>query len=120
LQHLAPDVECLREREEIANLFRVTWKPLYELGAAKLRVVIARMIAATARTIPKTYASLAGSGFVAMCPLLAQIDVAMLYFRGAKRKDGVSYFTRFQKFIRRVEAGRLRSVGAFVPVLVID
>src|SRR5215831_13862827 len=42
-----------------------------ELGAAKLCVVIARMIAATARTIPKTYASLAGSGFGAMCPLLA-------------------------------------------------
>src|SRR5215831_4962108 len=32
--------------------------------------MIARM-AATARTIPKTYASLAGSGFGAMCPLLA-------------------------------------------------
>src|SRR5215470_18632646 len=32
--------------------------------------MIAR-IAATARTIPKTYASLAGSGFGAMCPLLA-------------------------------------------------
>jgi hypothetical protein len=29
------------------------------------------MIAATARTIAKTYASLAGSGFGAMCPLLA-------------------------------------------------
>src|SRR5215831_15053675 len=42
-----------------------------ELGAAKLCVVIARMIAATARTIPKTNASLAGSGFGAMCPLLA-------------------------------------------------
>src|SRR5215475_12915422 len=42
-----------------------------ELGAAKLCVVIARMIAATARTIPKTNASLAGSGFGAMCLLLA-------------------------------------------------
>ena len=45
------------------------------------------MIAVTARTIPKTYASLAGSGFGAMCPLLArQIDAAMPDFRGASGK----------------------------------
>src|SRR5262245_27638558 len=52
------------------------------------------MIPATARTIPKTYASLAGSGFGAMCPLLArQIDVAMPDFGGANRERCVSYVT---------------------------
>jgi hypothetical protein len=51
------------------------------------------MIAVTARTIPKTYASLAG-GFGAMCPLPArQIDVAMRDFGGANRERCVSYVT---------------------------
>ena len=57
-----------------------------ELGAAKLGVVIARM-AATARTIPKTYASLASSGFGGMCLLLAPDRCAMSDFGGAKPKD---------------------------------
>src|SRR5262249_42202703 len=52
------------------------------------------MIAVTARTILKTYASLAGSGFGAICPLLArQIDVAMPEFGGANRERCVSYVT---------------------------
>jgi len=46
------------------------------------------MITAMAKTIPKTYASLAASGFGAMCPLLTrQRDVVMPDFKGAKRKD---------------------------------
>jgi hypothetical protein len=52
------------------------------------------MIAATARTIPKTYASLADAGFGAMYPLPGDgIDVAMADFRGANWKRCVSYFT---------------------------
>src|SRR6516164_5420466 len=50
-------------------------------------------MAATARTIPKTYASLAGSGLSAMCPLLAPEDVVTPNFRGANRERCVSYCT---------------------------
>src|SRR5262249_38545267 len=68
-----------------------------ELGAAKSRsahVMTARIVNAIARTIPTLNSNLAGFGFGAMGPLLArQIDVAMLDFRGAKRKRYVSYFT---------------------------
>src|SRR6516162_5257818 len=54
----------------------------------------ARIVNAIARTIPTVNSNLAGFGFGAMGPLLAlQIDVAMLDFRGAKRKRCVSYFT---------------------------
>ena len=54
----------------------------------------ARIVNAIARTVPTVNSNLAGFGFGAMGPLLArQIDVAMLDFRGAKRKRCVSYFT---------------------------
>jgi len=45
--------------------------PAYLKRWAKLRSAMTTRMAATARTIPKTYASLAASGFGAMCPLLA-------------------------------------------------
>jgi hypothetical protein len=52
----------------------------------------ARIVNPIARTILTVNSNLAGFG--AMGPLLArQIDIAMLDFRGAKRKRCVSYFT---------------------------
>src|SRR6516164_8291557 len=80
--------------------------------------MIARMIAVTARTIPKTYASLAGSGFGAMCPLLArQIDVAMPDFGGATRERCVSYFTlrRLSKKCRWKKAPAIDGQGPSAP-----
>src|SRR5262245_38503494 len=54
----------------------------------------ARIVNAIARTIATVNSNRAGFGFGAMGPLLArQIDVALLDFRGAKRKRCVSCFT---------------------------
>src|SRR5262249_30621803 len=66
-----------------------------------------------------TYASLAGSGFGAMCPLLArQIDVAMPDFGGANRERCVSYVTlrRLSKKCRGKKGpSRLTGPGPAAP-----
>src|SRR5262249_24701245 len=58
---------------------------------------------AIARTVPKTNASLAGSGFGAIVPSWRQIDVARPDFRGANWKRCMSHVTlrRLSKKIRR-------------------
>src|SRR5262245_62870849 len=48
---------------------------------------------AIARTVPKTNASLAGSGFGAIVPSWRQIDVARPDFRGANWKRCMSHVT---------------------------
>src|SRR5262245_42089825 len=54
----------------------------------------ARIVNAIARTIATVNSNRAGFGFGAMGPLLArQIDVALLDFRGAKRKRWFRCFT---------------------------